>query len=62
MDKKVTWVDVIFLPVFAVSLVISYGVHTAKAGYAMAEYLFDPDAFIRRYGRSPEGLKIPTLS
>ncbi len=49
--KKVNILDVVFFPVFCVSFIICYMLFIIQASYAAAEYYFDKEMFVKRYGK-----------
>ena len=48
--KKVRIIDYLMFPLFCISFIIGYLWQTIQAGFASAEYYFDPESFKRRFG------------
>ncbi len=51
--RKVNILHVVFFPVFCVSFLICFMLFVIQASHAMAEYYFDKEAFVKRYGKEP---------
>jgi len=48
MKKVNWWIDPLMLPVVGVAFLVGYIWMSWQAGFALAEWTFDPDAFMKR--------------